>query len=247
MTSQMSSISSITWKNLEGKRIFFGHQSVGSNIVDGIKDLEQGSGMKAPLIVELAEAAAPKAPAFAHVMIGRNTDPGMKITDFTERIEKGIGAWADIAILKFCYVDITADTDVASLFDEYQRAIERLRNDFPALVFVHVTVPLTTVEAGPGAWIRKLLGKTLRRYENNRQRDRYNEFIRRGYAGKEPIFDLARIEATSPDGSSSLHEYAGHTVPALSPLYTNDGGHLSEVGRRVVAAELLTFLGQLNH
>ena len=40
-------------------------------------------------------------------------------------------------------------------------------------------------------------------------------------------------------------EKDGRTYYALAPLYTNDGGHLNETGRKVVAEKLLYFLASL--
>ncbi len=47
-------------------------------------------------------------------------------------------------MMKLCYVDIAADTDVDALFAAYRETIATLERDFPKVTFVHVTVPLMT-------------------------------------------------------------------------------------------------------
>jgi len=67
-----------------------------------------------------------------------------------------------VAILKYCYVDITASTDAAALFSKYDALLRSLRLRFPSITFVAATVPLTTSAAVPG-WTRKVWEVNLRR------------------------------------------------------------------------------------
>ncbi|MHC4582346.1 MAG: hypothetical protein ACYS14_12895, partial [Planctomycetota bacterium] len=63
------------WARLSGKRIFFGHKSVGYNIIDGIRDvLDERREIKLN-VVETRDPAEFGAPVFAHSQVGRNTDP----------------------------------------------------------------------------------------------------------------------------------------------------------------------------
>ena len=66
--------------------------------------------------------------------------------------------------------------------------------------------------------------------------------IRETFAGREPLFDLAAVESTRPDGSRVFFERAGTPVYYLAPEYTNDGGHLIGAGRRSAAEALLATL-----
>ncbi len=66
------------------------------------------------------------------------------------------------------------------------------------------------------------------------------------YEGKEPIFDIAKIESTFPDGTRSSFTKDGKTYYSMVPEYTYDGGHLNETGRKKVAEQLLILLAQLN-
>lgn len=69
--------------------------------------------------------------------------------------------------------------------------------------------------------------------------------LRAEYEDKEPIFDLAAIESMSPGGKREIFEKDGSTFYSLAPAYTDDGGHLNEIGSKIVASELLYFLANL--
>jgi hypothetical protein len=69
--------------------------------------------------------------------------------------------------------------------------------------------------------------------------------MREAYAGRAPVFDLAVLESTRPDGSRVSYTQGADTVYTLAPEYTNDGGHLNEAAKRMVAEQLLIFLARL--
>src|SRR5947209_1477009 len=124
------------------ERVFFGHQSVGANILQGVKELSAKEGV--PVFIK-------------DQLIPENADPLRKLESFKAFV--GTGSKYDVALLKFCYVDIDANTDAAALFDQYRRAINELRARNPRTVFVHATLPLTTVQTGPKAWVKRLIGR----------------------------------------------------------------------------------------
>lgn len=221
---------------LGAKRIFFGHQSVGANLLDGLAELRAGP------IVQTEDSSAIRAGGLAHAYVGQNTDPRSKLRHFERVLDSGMGAQVDAAMLKFCYVDFDANTDPTALFADYRATIERLQRAFPQLTIVHVTVPLTTVQSGPKAMAKRILGRDVGLAANAR-RHAFNELLRRTYAGKEPLFDLAALEASRPDGIANTFDVQGLSVPALAPEYTDDGGHLNATARRRFARELLAVLG----
>jgi len=113
------------------------------------------------------------------------------------------------------------------------------------VVFVHVTTPLVRVQGGPVASLKKLLGRAPGRYPSNFRRERFNELMRREYAAREPLYDLAAVESTRPDGSRETITLGGQKAFALYPGYTADGSHLNEAGRRRAGEELLVVLARL--
>ena len=82
---------------------------------------------------------------------------------------------------------------------------------------------------------------------DNSKRYEFNELLRKEYERKAPVFDLARIESTFPDGRRSLFSKGGTTYYSLVSDYTHDGGHLNEFGRKIVAEQLLILLASLSN
>ena len=225
------------------RRIYFGHQSVGANLLEGVKQLAESAGV--PLRIVEAPSAAALAPAtFGHTFVAENGDPLRKLEGFRKAMGPG-ATTVDIALLKFCYVDITADTDAKLLFERYRATIESLQANNPHTTFVHVTLPLTDVQGGPKALVKRMLGRAPYGTVENLRREEYNALMRRTYRGREPLFDLALLESTAPDGAAVKVQWNGVLAPAMSPAYTDDGGHLNAAGKLRAARELVSVLAAI--
>ena len=228
---------------LARRSVYFGHQSVGANVVEGVRDLAAQAGV--PLrVVEVGDASAVGAGTFGHGPVAENGNPLLKLRSF----ENALGAApsrVEIALVKFCFVDVVAGTDPRALFARYEETMRMLRSRHPRTVFVHVTVPLTRVQSGWKALVKSLLGRAPYGFEEDVRREEFNALLRQAYDGREPVFDLARIEATSPDGRLETAEVRGRRVPTLVASYTDDGGHLNAEGRRRVARRLVALLASL--
>lgn len=235
-----------TWKKLSEKKIYFGHQSVGYNIVTGLKDVMKENPQIKLNIVETYDSDDFNAGIFAHSRVGYNRDPKSKCDALAFFMKKGLGEKTDIAFFKYCYVDITAKTDVDKVFNEYIDIMSRLKKTYLKTTFIHVTVPLTSIQTGVKAWVKKIIGKPLRGYNDNIKRNQFNRMIRKEFGGKDAIFDLAKIESTFPDGAMATFNKDGETFYSIVPEYTNDSGHLNEVGRKIVAEQLLLLLSSLS-
>jgi hypothetical protein len=234
------------WKELSEKKVYFGHQSVGFNIIDGIKDVMRENPKIKLNIVETSDSSEFNTPLFAHSRVGKNTDPKSKIDAFASFVEKGIGGKADIAFFKFCYVDVTARTDIDKVFDDYKTIMSRLKESYPRTKFIHMAVPLTVTKTSFKTWIKVTIKKKdIWEYDDNIKRNRFNELLRKEYNGKEPVFDLAKVESTHPDGRMETFTKDGANYYSLVPNYTDDGGHLNEKGREIVAEQLLILLAGL--
>ena len=227
------------WNRLAQKTVYFGHQSVGSNIIEGIRDLLGKNPEVRIRIVETRDPGDFVQPLFAHSSLGKNEDPKSKCDAFSKLMESGIGGRVNVAFFKFCFVDLMNESDVNQVFSYYRETLERLKTKYPQTTFVHVTIPLTTVQSGLKAVIKSLVGRQIGGYEDNIKRNEYNELLLREYAGKDPVFDLARIESTFPDGTRSVFKHKGKIYYSLVPEYTDDGGHLNPRARVVVAEQLL--------
>lgn len=93
------------------------------------------------------------------------------------------------------------------------------------------------------ALVKRLLGRHPYGTVENVRREEYNALLRAAYLGREPFFDLARVESTAPGGAPVTVDWGGRPAPALAREYTDDGGHLNAAGRLRAARELLEVLG----
>ena len=207
-------------------------------MLDGVRDWLDGSGLVWPIVEP--GAAPPTGGALIHAAVGHNGQPHSKCADFRQLLDAGTLGQVDVAVLKFCYVDVRNDTEAARLADEYRAVLDDLARRHPATVVVATTVPVTQVAGGLGVFVRERLGRPNTAKLENLARHTFNDRLRAG-AGM-PLFDLARAEATRPDGTQDTFNYQGRRGERLVPAYSDDGRHLNGVGRRVVAAAFLQAL-----
>ena len=159
-------------------RVFFGHQSVGMNVLNAVPGVYADNGVSAPPIEQGRTEPGAKGGFIAHQFIGENGKPLLKLEDFDRTMRGGMGRQVDVALMKFCYVDITTSTDVDALFARFRDTMGALERDFPNVTFIHVTAPLTIVSGGQA---------------ENVARERLNALIRGEYA--------SRHSSTSPRSS----------------------------------------------
>jgi hypothetical protein len=243
----LKNVSAAQWESLGKKKIFFGHQSVGGNIIDGMREVIKENPQIKLSIVESDKPEDLKPGVFEHSKVGKNEQPLTKIEAFSNLVRSGIGKNADIAFFKLCYVDINKSTDVDLLFKDYRQTMAELKKAYPNVTFIHFTAPLV-LQPGRNIkyMIKKMLGKETGN-SNNIARNRYNELLKASYEGNEPVFDLARLESIAPDGTVSCFNGNGKRILSLCPVYTEDGGHLNETGRKVIAQQLMVFLAGLKY
>jgi hypothetical protein len=121
----------------------------------------------------------------------------------------------DVAMDKLCYIDPDADVNV------YLAMMSALEGDFPATVFVHMTMPLQSGQEMD--WSNALAMA-------------YNEAVRQHCSGPDRLLlDIADIESHDPAGNPVTFTYDGHVCQRLYGGYTTDGGHLNDLGARRVA------------
>lgn len=241
-TEQLSRVSPAVWQKLSNQRIYFGHQSVGDNILLGLREVLAAHPEINLRIQERAELATPTTPGLIHSYVGTNELPHSKNDAFVNAVGDKLRNNVDVAFFKYCYVDINPSSDPAGLFQTYRKTMDELKRRNPKVTFIHITAPLTTTQVGWKATVKKLLGRALGGYPDNARRAEFNDLMRKEYAGKEPLFDLAMLEATRRDGTLSTYEYDGRRYMSLAPEYSDDGGHLNATGRKYIAENLLLFL-----
>ncbi|MCK4517076.1 MAG: hypothetical protein KAU31_17580, partial [Spirochaetaceae bacterium] len=127
----------------------------------------------------------------------------------------------------------------------YVPEMERLEAEYPDTTFVYVTMPLMSEERGIKERVKQLLGRESPGREGNVERNRFNDMLREAKGSTGQLFDIAAIESTRPDGTRETFNLNGKAYEAMISAYTTDGGHLNELGRRIVAEELVLFLAHL--
>lgn len=234
----VSTVDAAQLDTVDRTRVFFGHQSVGENILGGVVDVYARRGAPAPSIELDGSTPGPRGGFISHSFLGENEKPLGKIADFDRALRGGVGDVVDVAMMKLCFLDITTGTDVAALFGAYRDTIAALEKDYPDIEFVHVTVPLTT-DLGLTNRVKIALGGSDRygRGENV-ARESYNALLRDEYAA-DRIFDLAAIESTTPDGERRRLHYRDQPYYALHTGYASDLAHLNDEGSEIAATAWL--------
>jgi len=228
-------------KKVSESSIFFGHQSVGYNIVAGIEQLVN----ETDIHLEIAESRSLSDvvySSFTHFRVGENLDPIAKIDDFEMLVGEIQRDKPAIAFFKFCYVDITETTDINILFDYYKEKMYFIKDNHPNVRIVLMTAPYIALQRGAKAIAKRMMFMPLYGELGNINKYIFNEKMIKELGNDFPIFDLARVESTLPDGSLTTHKYKGESYPALSYVYTDDMGHLNTYGSKVAAYNLITFL-----
>lgn len=212
-------------------RVFFGHQSVGWNILEGLGNL--GSGV--PPVLRLKDHPSPTGSFLLHEELGGNGGPQGKFQAFLSFFREARAPEVDVALFKLCYVDFHRHSDVENIFADYAETVAAFKALRPLTTFVHATVPLTAVSAKDRILspLKLMLGRPhpeganiARNAFNDRLRDRFS---------REPIFDIASEESTRPDGTAETFDDGGRARRCLVKAYTADGGHLNDEGSRRLA------------
>jgi len=247
---QSRAVPGTEWKKLAAKKIYFGHQSVGYNIIDGIRNIMKSNPAIGLNIRETADVSAFNNGVLAHSPNGENVKPKSKVDAFVKTMDSGLAKQVDIAFFKFCYVDFNKDTDITDLFRYYALAMDTLKKKHPKVIFLHMTVPLTTegellgIRTRVKEQVKMIMGRETELQQSidaNIKRNEFNNLLRKKY-GSSDIIDLEQFESTNTDGTLYTSVKGGVKHNLMVPAYTYDGGHLNDLGKIVIADRFLTRL-----
>jgi hypothetical protein len=241
ISDTLNSVSARQWQLLGKRSIYFGPQSVGDNIMSGVRGLN-ASHPELQLNI-LSGASTSGTPAFYEFKIGKNGDTRSKNEAFLSTTDGELGP-KPVLMFKYCYVDVTEKTDVEAVFREYQETLTALHARHPEAIVVHTTIPLTVAESQGRYYLNHLRGLPTVRALNSK-RTRYNLLLREAFAGREPIFDLGRMESIHNNGREEIARHEGMPAFALAPEWSSDGGHLNLDGSKRAAEQLLITLASL--
>ncbi|ODB88097.1 hypothetical protein A3196_10680 [Candidatus Thiodiazotropha endoloripes] len=235
-------------QTVQAARVFFGHQSVGNNIISGLQQLAQKTGFDLN-IVDLGSIESESQPSgLVHGPIGENRKPVSKCRDFERVIDQQLSDKVDFALFKFCYIDVNRNTDIDNLFRVYRFTMDQLMDDHPQIRFIHSTIPLRCSPSTPGVRLKELVGKLLGKKNNSKldnfQRNQYNRLLVETY-GQSQVVDIAAAEATGSNGRRESFKMHGVANSALLEEYSSDGGHLNALGQRRVAQSFIHQLADI--
>lgn len=222
--------------------VYFGHQSVGADVLEGVARLARRAGVPLAL-VEAPSAVELSGGTWVHTAVGVNGDPASKLAAFARGLDAA-SRDPDVALLKLCWADFHAGTDPVALLDAYRATLAELKARHPHTRFVHVTTPLTARDGWARGLAKRVLGREPADAQNAR-RERYNALLRAAFVEREPVFDLARLESACGGGATQPPRWRGADAPSLCPEYTDDGGHLNAAGQEKAARALVRLLAAL--
>jgi len=203
---------------------FFTHKSIGSNILDGIADLETQDPARYTINVAYGTGAGT---GITHYQAGSNGDPQSKIDGF-EGLIRG-GPARDVAFSKFCVGDFPPWTTDSpdDVWEAYRDMMAGLQQDYPDIVFVWWTAPLTTQSDNRG----------------NAEKAAYNALVRDYVEANGGIlFDIADVQSHDLSGNPIVGP-TGHE--AMCNDYSSDGAHLNAMGRQRVARAMWWLLARV--
>ena len=224
--------------------VLFAHKSVGNNMLSGINTVAKDNKVALP-VRKIDKAPAQEQQGITHSTGGENYKPISKIDAFNNQI-KGLDRFKpQVAMMKLCFLDITQQTDVDAIFNYYKNTLNKLKQEQPDITFAHLTVPLTARSYKMKDRVKRLIGKTAWDDASNQKRAAFNKMLKETFAD-DPIFDIARVESTRPDGSREEFKDNGKTYYGMTPVYAiDDGSHLNEYGQRKVAEKFIPFLAEV--
>ncbi|GAA0335781.1 SGNH/GDSL hydrolase family protein [Micropruina glycogenica] len=229
-------------QTVESARVFFAHQSVGDNVLEALPTIFRSAQLSSPTTIELG-AKLPQSGGFiVHTHIGSNGEPLGKIADFDHILRAGLAESIDVAMLKLCFVDFNAETDVNVIFESYKSTMASLAASYPDVRFVYTTVPLMADRDLYGR-LKALLGRG-QEYDpaHNAARERYNALVRAEYAGTGRLFDVAAVQAVGHGDMLRYKSSSSGEFLAMDPALTSDGGHLNQDGADLVARNWLAVI-----
>jgi hypothetical protein len=217
------------FENVAKLKVFFAHASVGANILQGLQDLNDADRLKYPISQESVDGTPPATTVDGNIYEYNRGNPSWseKISSFETYLKNG---WnepkVNIVMNKFCYIDPTAD------WTAYRDSMTGLEAQYPGTKFIYWTMPLTT-NSDSDQVLRSQFNHNLRNWITTQK--------------NKILFDLADIEAWTPDRQHQTFTSKSTTYEQMYSGYSSDGGHLNTDGMIRAAIGFYSLLGEITN
>jgi len=224
------------------KRVLFVHDAVGADITGAFAEAYRNAQLPEPQVAPWSQVMRTKSPVFADAGAGRDGDTHAKLGTFAQLVNDAPQGSIDVALMDFSSADISADTDVAQVFNQYVATMDSLEGAHPGITFVYTTVPVTTenswkqMDAGA---VTGLLGATQPMWQSNIARERYNALVRQRYESSGKLFDIAALQARIKGNKVAAKQHESQTFYVMYPgIASSNGRRLNATGSVRLATEL---------
>jgi len=219
------------------KNVVFDHHSIGGNIMTGMGTLQSQNPGRYSFVSQFAPASSwftthhGTGINIGEFQDGDNYYPDTKIAGFDTTMRSGIGNVVNIAMMKFCFLDIYDDAaNGLSTWNGYRTMMLNLMATYPNTQFVWVTDPLE--QALSSAYI-------------NREKSLFNTAVRQYVqANGGVLFDLADIESHDPNGNLIV-DSRGYEALYSGYAQTQDH-HLNGTGQQRTASAFWWLFARLS-
>lgn len=226
-------------------RVLFGAQSVGADIAKGIPSAYSTAHVRKPKVIAWSKANNGKNRTKALVAtatIGTNGNAQSKLRAFARLVNDAPRGSVDVALMAFNYQDVTAETDIDSLFQDYADTMESVERANPDIAFLYATVPVTTANSWrsvENANVTGLRDVDQPVWQDNIARERLNALIRDQYAPTGRLFDIAALQARIGGGKVAAKVHEGQTYFVMYPGLSSNGKGLNKTGQTQLAKSLM--------
>lgn len=227
-------------------RVLFGAQSVGNDIVAGVRGAYDKARVKKPKVKNWATARTTRGPLVATASIGRNGRPTTKLRAFAALVNDAPRNSVDVALMAFNYQDITAETDVYSLFRNYEDTMASVEDANPDITFLYATAPVTSANSWrtvERSTVDGLASVNQPVWQDNIARERFNALIRERYSQTGRLYDIAALQATIDKEKVAAKEHEERWYFVMNPKLTSDGKRLNRLGSMRLAQALMVLVG----
>lgn len=224
--------------------MLFGVLSVGADIAKGIRQAFSAAHVAKPDVTTWSKANTSdrkRKSLVATATIGTNGNALSKLRAFARLTNDAPRGSVDVALMALNYQDVTAETDIDSLFDDYAETMDSIEQANPDITFLYTTVPVTTANswrAVDRVTVTGLRGVDQSVWQDNIARERLNTLIREQYTPTGRLFDIAALQAEVGGGKVAAKIHQGQYYFVMNPTLSSNGRGLNKTGSRQLAHSL---------